>query len=589
MDWRRWMLILGLLLIAANCMSGQMLPKPANLSLVMRDEKVTVTWDPPMEASPRPHYRVEMGIYGHNMTVVNGCEKTPQTSCELTSLIQNYTKKYKVRVCLVTEAAHSIWVQKRFTPNYNLLLPPTFSLLANSSSVMVKIYKKPIFKKMFKFGMTYTVYLQETGQEKVMVQSLTEGLDEEGEEAVLTFHYLHGRSYCVSAKVESKTSPTISEASPQHCIQLPKNVQVWVYPSVLCVAVVLLALVLTLCWVLRRPEKMPAALTSIRSDWLPLSLARESVEVVTNQGWFLSTPRPETMSWGGLGTPAPEEERAEEEKDSRTSLDSGVSVKSHSGVSEGGRGGEENRRREDSGCGSMGEMESITSSRSGTGEPPLQDLQLGSSGSLDGEDCGLLPRIMHLAGDGYRSQSPCSVDLQASKDSSKHIPFETQIDMAECITSYRPGNWQPKTVMADVMTGYKSGQLESKTVMVDVIPGYRSGHVACVRSDKGNYRVQEEHQITPPCFSTSQRQSLTCETGKVLTGQQRNTPVPMETVANLEDSVLMPHALQQAIHLGESFPLLTALSELSLLDGGLNCNANMTAFISLCNVELTSG
>ena len=296
------------------------------------------------------------------------------------------------------------------------------------------------------------------------------------------------------------------------------------------------------------------------------------MEVVTNQGWFLSSPRPETTSWGGLGTPAPEEERTKEEKESRTSLDSGVSVKSHSGVSEGGRGGEENRREgEDSGCGSMGEVESITSSRSGTGEPPLQDLQLGSSGSLDGEDCGLLPRIMHLAGDGYVSQSPCSVDLQASKDSFKHIPFETQIDMAECITSYRPGNWQTKTVMADVMTGYKSG------------------HVACVRSDTGNYRVQEEHQIAPPCFSTSQRQFLTCNTGKVLTGQQRNTPLPMETVANLEDSVLMPHAPQQSIHLGESFPLLTALSELPLLDGGLNCNADMTAFISLCNVELTSG
>lgn len=58
---------------------------------------------------------------------------------------------------------------------------------------------------------------------QVVVQSLTEGLDEEGEDAVLTFHNLHGRSYCVSATVESRTGPTISEASPQQCIQLPSK------------------------------------------------------------------------------------------------------------------------------------------------------------------------------------------------------------------------------------------------------------------------------------------------------------------------------------------------------------------------------
>ena len=54
---------------------------------------------------------------------------------------------------------------------------------------------------------------------QVVVQSLTEEQDEE--DAILTFHNLHGRSYCVSAKVESKTTLIISKASPQQCIQLP--------------------------------------------------------------------------------------------------------------------------------------------------------------------------------------------------------------------------------------------------------------------------------------------------------------------------------------------------------------------------------
>lgn len=44
--------------------------------------------------------------------------------------------------------------------------PPSFTLWATSSTLTVYVHPKPILKKMFPFGLTYTIYLEETGQKK---------------------------------------------------------------------------------------------------------------------------------------------------------------------------------------------------------------------------------------------------------------------------------------------------------------------------------------------------------------------------------------------------------------------------------------
>lgn len=46
------------------------------------------------------------------------------------------------------------------------LLPPSFTLWATSSTLTVKVHQRPILRKLFPFGITYTIYLEERGQEE---------------------------------------------------------------------------------------------------------------------------------------------------------------------------------------------------------------------------------------------------------------------------------------------------------------------------------------------------------------------------------------------------------------------------------------
>ena len=47
------------------------------------------------------------------------------------------------------------------------LQPPSFSLLATSSTLSVKVHQKLVLRKLFSYGLTYTIYLEETEQDKV--------------------------------------------------------------------------------------------------------------------------------------------------------------------------------------------------------------------------------------------------------------------------------------------------------------------------------------------------------------------------------------------------------------------------------------
>ncbi|XP_041734741.1 uncharacterized protein LOC121568250 [Coregonus clupeaformis] len=580
MDWK---FLISILLIISNYVSGKDLLKPVNPKVDIWDGKVRFLWDPPEGAPPVAQYQVQMARYvDSNWTNVTSCDRTQLAHCDLSYLIDDFVMVYKFRVRLVTENSISAWSpRKKFNLKESKLQHPSSTLLATSSSITVSVDRKPLLKKIFPFGLTYTIYLQEKGQDhKTIIRQLKDEYDED--KAEVQFTSLHwGQEYCVSLNVAGNGGEFTSEVSPEQCLLLPE--QEWdilavVSFSILSVLGVLVILALSLCCFLRHPEKMPVALQSPGSGWQPLCVGEVPVEIVTDKGWFISTARTDVMVWlaDERTTPAGKEEQ-EEGEDRRMSLDSGTCSESH--ISGNGNRGSP-ARQEDSGCGSLGAPESAVSSRSGTGEPPLLDGKMntdislkedsgvglgcrsGCSGSLQGEDCGILPEMVMVTGDGYRSQSPSSVDA--------HV-FETE-------QSFQ--------------------QISCETVMADPAVGYRSGHMACVClgtsqcvwcQTRRHYERSVDGQSVG-LFSFTEQQlhcrNLTgdiCEMESTCSSYKKNN-LHIETVVNLEDSVTFSH-LPTCI--GESFPLLTALSDLSLLEGGLNCSLN-TMLPSLGDLEVKS-
>ncbi|XP_055735604.1 uncharacterized protein LOC129821897 [Salvelinus fontinalis] len=580
MDWTFWISILALL-ITSDYVSGEDLLKPVNLTVDIWDGEATLLWDSPEGAPPLAQYQVQMSRYVNtNWANVTRCDRTQLTYCDLSYLIGDFFMLYKVRVRLVTENSISAWSRKTFNPRTSKLQHPSSTLLATSSSVTVRVHRKPLLKKIFPFGLTYTIYLRDGGQDnKTVAIQLKDDDDEDNSE--VRFTSLHwGREYCVSLKVAGNGGEFTSEVSPEQCLLLPE--QEWYILAVVSfsiLSVMGVLVMLALCFFLRRPEKVPVALKSTGSGWQPLCVGDVPVEIVTDKGWFMSTARTDAMVWfADERTSLAGKGEQEEGEDRRTSLDSGACTKSHISGNGNGRSPE---KQEDSGCGSLGAPESAVSSRSGTGEPPLLDrrinidislkedsgvglgCQLGCAGSLQGDDCGILPEMVMVTGDGYRSQSPSSVDAHFT---------ETEQSLQ---------------------------QISCETVMADPVVGYRSGHMACVClgasqcvwcQTRRHYEVSFDGQSVA-LFSLTEEQlnlgSLTgdiCEMKSTCSSYKKHN-LHIETVVNLEDSVTFSY-LPTCI--GESFPLLTALSEMPLVEGGLNCSVN-TMLPSLGDLEVTFG
>ncbi|XP_055752319.1 interleukin-10 receptor subunit alpha-like [Salvelinus fontinalis] len=579
MDWTFW---ISILLISSDYVSGKDLPMPVNLMVDIWDGEVTLLWDPPEGAPPLAQYQVQMARYvNNNWTNVTSCDRTELTYCDLSYLIDDFFMIYKVRVRLVTENSISAWSQpKKFNLRESKLQHPSSTLLATSSSVTVLVHRKPLLKKIFPFGLTYTIYLQGKGQgHKTVIRHLKDEDDEDKPEVRFT-SLDWGQEYCVSLKVAGNGGEFTSELSPEQCLLLPE--QEWyilavVSFSILSVMGVLVILSLCLCYFLMRPEKMPVALKSPGSGWQPLCVGVDPVEIVTDKGWFMNTARTDAMVWlADERTTTAGKGELEEGEDRRAGLDSGACTQSH--ISGNGKGGSP-AKQEDSGCGSLGAPESAISSSSGTGEPLLLDgtmntdinlkedsgvglgCQLGCAGSLQGEDCGILPEMEMVTEDGYRSQSPSSVDT--------HV-FETE---------------------------QRFQQISCETVMADPVVGYKSGHIACVclgtsqcvwcqtrRHNEGSVDGQSValFSLTEEQLGCSNLTGDICEMEST-SSSYKKTNLQVDTVVNLEDSVTFSY-LPTCI--GESFPLLAALSELPLVEGGLNCSVN-TWLPSLGDLEVT--
>ncbi|XP_010727918.2 interleukin-10 receptor subunit alpha isoform X1 [Larimichthys crocea] len=570
MDIGKKTLIFVHLVFYMNYVSGGEVPEPKDLVVDITEGEVVVHWDKPVGAPSDTQYNVQILNYSDKgqWTAVHSCTGITYQYCDISSLIYDYRKTYRVRVQLVAGDAESAWVKKILTPNDGKLLPPSFTLWATSSTIAVKVHQKPILKKLFPYGVTYTIYLEDRDN-----KTTTAYLNAETEEdQKKTFSSLHwGRKYCVSIKVEGKGAADDSKVSPQQCLQLPE--QEWFILAVVSLstlgvlAFVAIIVMILLCY-LKRPEKTPVALKSPKSGWLPLSIGEGTMEVVTDKGWFLSGYRTEVKKC--IKDPVTHVIITEdnEDEDRRTSMDSGVSMEANSTTNS---GGSPPMRQEDSGCGSMGGPESSTSSQT---DYPLQEerteldvvrkredsgLGMGcqlhsSSMNLDGRDSESLKEV--VAGGDYRRQSPSSVQIHACGDEEAFKQIH------------------PDSVLADVVTGYRAGPQScicsgaGQCTWCHKQAVYGTGHIKEYRATRIDNGL-----LSGKCdFVDSYKGGFT------FSSYCKKTQMDTVTVDDIQTTF---------IQLGENFPLLTALTPRCLIEEGKDFNMNNVT-LSLCDVQLTS-
>lgn len=554
MDMKNKALILFFLVLYINNVSGTAIPSPKKLEVSISEGEATALWEEPDDAPSEARYNVQMTkYYDKRWADVPSCMGITRKYCHLNSNISDYHVAYKVRVQLIKEDQASEWiVQKKFMLNQGTLLPPSFTMLATSTTLTVYVHEKPILRKIYPFGVAYTLYLEETDREnKTTTVFLND--DEGKDQRTKTFTGLQwGRNYCVSVKVEHNAGLSTSSVSPKQCLHLPEQEFYIIAATSISIIGILaftaIMISILLCY-LKWPAKTPVALKSPVSGWQPLSVADETMEVVTDKGWFLFSSKPAIKNTLKLPETNVTIIEDGEKENRRTSSDSGVSVEPDSAED---NGGQRPARQEDSGCGSMGGPESSADSHT---DYPLQNesmeaddvskredsgmgmsCQLHSSSlNLDGQDTE--PLVETVIVGNYRTQSPSEMQIQSrdSENMLKQIP--------------------PHTVLAEVVTGYK--------------PGPQS----CICMEKGQCSWCHRHGNYGPKESNLCR--TVCIENLLLGGTndlEDSGKTHMDSVkTNLEASFLQ---------LSETFPLLTSKYE---QDSNMN-----NVSLSLCDVQLTT-
>lgn len=299
------------------------------------------------------------------------------------------------------------------------------------------------------------------------------------------------------------------------------------------------------------------------SGWLPLSVGEGKMEVVTDKGWFLSRYRTETKNCVKGPETHVTSMKDSEEEDRRTSMDSGVNMESNSSTIS-----EENpsSRQDDSGCGSLGGSESSSSSHPDyslkdentvtVSEMKKEDsgvglgCQLGSSSlGLDGQGSESLQVVVY--GGGYRSQSPSSVQIQVCDD--KAEVKQTLPDLAEVVTSYRA---LPQSCIC-------------------------SGADQCTWCHQQDYFVPEVKQYRPVCIENG----LLGGKYDFVDFYKKGITISSYPSEKQIDTVTIDDSEPTFTQLQDTFPLLTALTPQSLVDGGQDFNMNNVS-LSLRDIQL---
>lgn len=298
------------------------------------------------------------------------------------------------------------------------------------------------------------------------------------------------------------------------------------------------------------------------SGWFPLPVEEGPAEVVTDKGWFLSNHRKEVKNFAKVPVTHVMIPEDSEEEDRRTSMDSGVSMDSHSTKSSRER---PPRGQEDSGCGSLGGSESSTSNQT---DYPLQEesthtdisrkrgdsgVGLGfqfhsSSMSLNGQDSGSLKDTVGVRGN-YCRQSPSAVQIKVCDEEEAFTQILHDSVLAEVVTGYRAGPQSCICSGAGQCTWcHKQGLYGTRTVCTD--PGLQKGKCNSVDTYK---------EITFANYSKETQM----------------------------DTAVMDDLERTLVQMRETFPLLTGLTKLPLVEGGQDFNMNNVS-LSLCDVQLTT-
>ncbi|XP_029372743.1 interleukin-10 receptor subunit alpha isoform X2 [Echeneis naucrates] len=501
-------------------------------------------------------YNVKMGKLNGNWTKVENCTGITHTYCDLSGFIHNYNSIYKVGVQLVMGDDASAWKNMKVRPYNSELQPPSFSLLATSSTLSIYIHQKPILRKLFPFGLSYTIYLVERGQQnKTIIAYLRDDLEDNSR----TFSSLHwGREYCVSMRVRGNGATTISGFSPTQCLKLPE--QEWYIIAVLSLstlsvlAIIVISAVILLCY-LKRPAKTPAALKSPASDWLPLPIGEGPMEVVTDKGWYLFSYRSEVEKCV-KDQEAHVTVKDSADKDRRTSMDSGVSMQSSSAIK---NGDSQLTRQDDSGCGSSTSSQTVY---------PLSDEKTDTNTARKREDSGV--------GLGCRHDSfSISMDEQGSsllKGSSPGGNYRTQ----------RPWAEQNQSVtICDDEEGFK--QTNSDIVLAEVVTSYRAGLQSCICSKMGkciwcHNQGEVAKQYRTVCIENRPLSNKcdfvdSCKSGLTFSGYSKKSQMNTDVMDDFKNNFSQPWG---------TFPLLT-----TVVEGGHDFNMNNVS-VSLCDVQLTN-
>ncbi|XP_066539459.1 interleukin-10 receptor subunit alpha [Hoplias malabaricus] len=436
MERNPWVTALVVLLNLMLYISDVMM-KPQNVIVHIWEGNVTVTWDPPQESPVGNFYVVQLSDYSVTPNVwhnVSNCNQLTGTTCNIGKLPPD--SQFHVKIGVMHRGSYSWSIRRMINIKRSQLLPPSFSLLSTPFSVVVRVQRKNL-DNIFPYGLVYTVHLWPEGKE-----NQTQYDDDADENDEMKFSSLQPlQVYCVL--VEVKTESGVSNTSPKQCIKLPIDITLiicFVFLGLLGFASVLIFFV---CCFLKRPRKMPAALKPIVNRWQPMIVGSVHVETVIEKGWLLFTNKEE------VNIPVSDEKTAftEKEKDWRESMDSGVSMEQiNSSISNTRTDGQIGEIQEDSGCGSLkgtegsgsisrtkGELQSLDEIHHGGKSEGREDSGLGLnhqgvSSSLEGGESGLLSEV--IFGDGYRSQSPSSVDMNNET---------CDMDMAAPSGGYRSG------------------------------------------------------------------------------------------------------------------------------------------------------
>ncbi|KAM9852966.1 interleukin-10 receptor subunit alpha isoform 2-T2 [Aulostomus maculatus] len=537
---------LAFMIICIICVSGlQPLDK---LSVNILDGEVIIFWN--YTTSSNIQYNVQMATYPGEWAMVLSCTRINKTYCDLTNLINDYHSAYKVRVQVADNNEASEWTySKKLFPNRSDLQPPSFTVWATSSTLTVSIHEKPILKKLFPFGVTYTFYLEERSKNNKKTTAYLQ--DDLGKDVMMkTFSSLQWETiYCISIRVEGNGALSRSSVSPEECLMLPEREWFIIAVSSLSIVggliVIAIAAMMLLCY-LKRPERMPTALKSPTCGWHPLTIGDGTIEVVTDKGWFLSSNRTEFKhcipeDQMTLQVAATEDNDGEER---RTSMDSGVDMVSSFATSD---EKSPKMRQEDSGCGSMGGSGSSASSQ--TVYPPQDDrtdgdsvqkredsgvefnCQLGSP-SVDGQDNG--PLMETTAESGYRMQHHTSVPVCNAVEEMKQI--------------------LPHTVLAEMKTGY------------------RAAPQSCICSGAGQCTWCHNQGLHVP-ETINQHRAMHIENGlwsSTCNLMDKDQFTFSSYSRKIQTGTIMLSDFEtNFIQLGESFPLLTALSP-----SKTDCNMN---------------